>query len=174
MGRIGPEVEVAVAIHRRDLKHCHMNGREIFQIIAGQLGIADWNVVHPAAREKPALQTGQVPGVPRKMAGCLRHLQNRRFTEQDPAADLDIFQFLIPLCQRTVQQVCGGSTPAIVDPISGFHTGNCPGRCCQLFLILLLNIHVNDSFPFWVRVYHGADFPDKGKREISAKFPHFR
>ena len=141
VGTAGAKVKPAVLIHRRDLKHRHIQGLDTVGIVSRQLRIAQGDVKGEARADSLALNAAHMPGVPGEMAGGVGHIKNRRLVGQDAAPDLHIRQLLHPLRQGLVQRDGRTDAPPVVQPVAGFdHLDRLAGGG-QLLLILVLIVH---------------------------------
>ena len=118
MGSTGPEVEVAVLVHRGHLKDRHIHGVRAVAVVAGQLGIADGGVEGEALRNGLALDAAHVPAVPCHMGSGVVDLEDLRHPHQDAAAEVDVLQFRQTLCDGSIHSHRGVHGPAIIHPVA--------------------------------------------------------
>ena len=145
----GAEIEPAVLIHGCHLEHGHVQSLDAVAVVAGQLGIAQRDIIGESLPNSLALNAAHMPGVPGEVAGSIGNVKNSGTTGQNSAADIDIRQLREPLCQRPIQSVCSTGAPAIIHPHSRLHRFNsfiCGG---QLLLILFLIAHDDSSHCFY-------------------------
>ena len=119
--RAGTEVEVAVLIHGGYLDHGHVGRFDKIAVVARQLRVAQRNVEGEAFIDGLPLNAAHVPGVPAKMIGGIRNIENGGLPEHDPAADLDILKLRHAGGERLVQGYGMPHAPAVVDPVAGFN-----------------------------------------------------
>ena len=141
----GAEVEVAVLIHGRHLKHGNIQALDAVAVIAGQFGITQGDIERETILNGLALNTGHVPGVPGKVIGSVGNIKNGRPAGQDTTPDIDVRQLLHAVCQSLVQRVGGADAPAVVQPVAGLNNLDSFFSRSQLLLVFFQITHVSSS-----------------------------
>ena len=137
----GAEVEPAVLIHGGHLEHGHIQGLDAVPVIARQLGIAQGDIVGKALPDGFPLNAAHMPGIPCKMAGGVRHVEDGRPAGQNAAPDVHVLQFPHPGGQGLVQGVGRADRPAIIQPVAGLHDLDGLTGAGQLLTVFLLIAH---------------------------------
>ena len=78
MGRLRAKAEIAVFVHRRNLKHGNVDVADVLAVEAGQLGITHGAIEARAGGDKLALNPRHVPGVPGHVRRRVVNLVDRR------------------------------------------------------------------------------------------------
>ena len=146
VGAAGAEVEVTVFVHGSHLEHGHIQGLDAVAVIAGQLGIAQGDIIGEALLDGFPLNAGHMPGVPDKVVSGVGHIKNSGTACQNTAADLDVGQVSHPLGQGLVQRVGGADAPAVIQPVAGLDHLYGPIGGFQFLLIFFLIAHCTSSY----------------------------
>ena len=142
VGAAGAEVEPAMLVHGCHLEHGHIQSLDAVAVVAGQLGVAQGDVVGKALIDGLALDAAHVPGVPCEVLSGIGHVKNRRPVGQDAAPDVDVLQLPHPLGQSHVQRIGGADAPAVIHPVTGLDGLHCLVSGGQFLLILFPKAHV--------------------------------
>ena len=119
MGCGQAEVEVAVAVHGRDLEHGHVRRRDVVVVVAGQLRIAHGRIEPGTAGDVMALHPAHVVGIENNVACGVLDIEDSRLPQADSSADLHILQFRCAAGQCLVQHAGLDGAEAVIHPIAG-------------------------------------------------------
>ena len=146
MGRGQTEVEIAVLVHGRHLKHGHVRRCDMVVVVAWQLGIAHGLVEPGAAGDMMALHAAHVMGIENDVVYRILDVEDSRLPQADAAAYLHILQLRGAAGQRLVQHAGMNGAEPVVHPVAGFddlHRFVGGGQLLAIHLLIIGKRHGN-------------------------------
>jgi len=138
------EVEVSVAIHRRDARHSDVH-REKLPVIPREVAEDHRREVAQAAVAEPALIRRAMPCVVEKMRLLRVALNDLQRTHAEIAAHLHVVQLVTPGGKRRIEQRREAEPRRIVHPVAVLHGAHGLGGRAQLAAVFGLIVHRRSS-----------------------------
>ena len=138
------EVEVPVAIHRRDARHGDVH-REKLPVIPREVAEDHRREVAQAAVAEPALIRRAMPCVVEKMRLLRVALDDLQRAHAEIAAHLHVMQLVTPGGKRRIEQRRKAERGRIVHPVAVLHGAHRLGGRAQLAAVFGLIVHRRSS-----------------------------
>lgn len=138
------EVEVSVAIHRRDARHGDVH-REKLPVIPREVAEDHRREVAQAAVAEPALIRRAMPCVVEKMRLLRVALDDLQRAHAEIAAHLHVVQLVTPGGKRRIKQRREAEPRRIVHPVAVLHGAHRLGGRAQLAAVFGLIVHRRSS-----------------------------